>query len=189
MKPRMYTEKQFNIPALQGLSEKQIQAHLGLYAGYVKNTNLLLEKMEGLKGDAGPEMSEMTRRFAFEFNGMRLHEYYFDQFVVGGSAEESLKTGLAEQFGSFDAWKEDFVRIGKMRGIGWALLVRDGDKLLNIWVTDHEIGHLGGVEVLLAMDIWEHAFLLDYLPAERAKYIEAFFANLQWSVVETRFTK
>ncbi len=185
-----YIQKNYAFKGLKGLSDRQIEAHLGLYAGYVKNVNLLLEKIDTARAaNDEPALSELTRRFAFEFNGMRLHEYYFDQFVAKGDAGETLNKALVSQFGSVEAWKADFVRIGKMRGIGWALLVRDGDKLLNIWVSDHELGHLAGVEIILAMDIWEHAFLLDYLPSERAKYIDAFFDNLQWVSVEARFAK
>lgn len=185
-----YTQKQYTFSGLEGLSDRQLEAHLGLYAGYVKNVNLLLEKIDqARKENDEPALAELSRRFGFEFNGMRLHEYYFDQLTAGGSpAAPELHKALEGQWGGFDAWKKDFVRIGKLRGIGWALLVRDRDKLMNIWVTDHEMGHLAGVEVLLAMDIWEHAFLLDYVPSERGKYIDAFFANLDWSFVEGRFT-
>lgn len=186
-----YTAKNYNLKGLAGLSDKQIEVHLGLYAGYVKNVNLLLEKLEMGRAQGWDEvaMAELQRRFGFEFNGMRLHEYYFDQFVSGGVEGDSLQKALAQHFGSFENWKADFVRVGKMRGIGWALLVRDGENLLNIWVSDHEVGHLGGLEVILAMDVWEHAFLIDYLPSERAKYIDAFFENVKWGVVEGRFAK
>ncbi len=180
----MYQERKFDLN-ISGLSESQIQAHLGLYSGYVKNTNNLIEVM---KTAEGPALAETSRRFGFEFNGMRLHEYYFEQFEKGGEDSSKLKDRLAEQFGSFDSWKDDFVRIGKLRGIGWALLVEDdrtGD-LMNVWISDHENGHLGGQKILLAMDIWEHAYLIDLMPSDRGKYIDIFFKNLNWNVIESR---
>ncbi|MBU0614362.1 Fe-Mn family superoxide dismutase [Patescibacteria group bacterium] len=180
----MYTEKVFQL-ASTGLSDGQMKAHLGLYSGYVKNVNLLLEEMRIAKG---PALSEISRRFSFEFNGMRLHEYYFEQFEAGQSEGSTVKEEIAKQFGSFDVWKEDFIRIGSLRGIGWAILVEDErtGRLMNIWVSDHEVGHLGGQKILLAMDAWEHAYLLDMLPSERAKYINLFFEHLNWDVVEGR---
>lgn len=184
-----YTEKQFDLTEVDGLSEEQLNAHLSLYAGYVKNTNLLMEKLETLRaGEGGPELSELTRRFGFEFNGMRLHEYYFEQFAPGAGEKGSVAERLAEQFGSFEAWEADFKRVGKLRGAGWTILVEDGEtgNLFNIWVNDHELGHLGSQKILLAMDVWEHAFLVDYLPSQRGEYIETFFKNLNWSVVESR---
>ncbi len=185
---KLYTKKEFNLPELTGLSQRQIEAHLGLYAGYIKNVNILIEQIETLRGKGGPELSELSRRIGFEFNGMRLHEYYFEQFEDGGEKKTILRDALAAQFGSFDAWKEDFVRIGSLRGAGWVLLVQDEENgnFFNIWVNDHELGHLGSQKIWLAMDVWEHAFLLDYLPSERKKYIEAFFDNVNWNIVEGR---
>lgn len=186
-----YEEKKFNIGELDGISAKQIEEHLKLYTGYVKNVNAFMEKIAELKkGDGGPALAELQRRFGFEFNGMRLHEYYFEQFEKSESGGAKLKDALAEQYGSYDAWAEDFKAIGKLRGVGWALLVQDErtGHLHNIWVSDHEVGHLGGQKILLAMDVWEHAFLLDHLPSGRGDYIEAFFRNLDWGVVEGRFS-
>lgn len=184
-----YEEKKFNIGELDGISAKQIEEHLKLYAGYVKNANALMEKIAELKKGDGPAPAELRRRFGFEFNGMRLHEYYFEQFGKSESGGEKLKDALVEQYGSYDAWAEDFKAVGKLRGVGWALLVQDErtGHLHNTWVSDHEVGHLGGQKILLAMDVWEHAFLLDYLPSGRGDYIEAFFRNLDWSVIEGRF--
>lgn len=186
-----YTEKSFDLSGVEGLSEAQLIAHLGLYAGYVKNTNLLLEKLEAMRGEnaTGPEISELSRRFGFEFNGMRLHEYYFEQFEGGEGAAESLKAALAEQYGSYELWEADFKRVGKLRGAGWTLLVQDelNGNLYNIWVNDHELGHLGSQKIVLAMDVWEHAFLVDYLPSQRGEYIDIFFKNLNWDVLEKRF--
>jgi superoxide dismutase, Fe-Mn family len=188
-----YQKKEFSIGTLDGLSEKQIEAHLGLYAGYVKNTNKIMKLLEEMMADSEAnayQLSEVKRRFGFEFNGMRLHELYFEQFESEEGTLKSLKDALAEQYGSYDAWEAQCRAIASMRGVGWVLLVQDErtGHLHTIWVSDHEIGHLGGQKVLLAMDVWEHAFLVDYLPNERGVYIDAFFKNLNWNVVEGRFT-
>lgn len=189
-----YNEQSFNLPELRGLSARQIEAHLKLYAGYVKNTNAMLSLIDELKGDAEKNaiaLAEIKRRFGFEFNGMRLHELYFEALGGDGTMNEAtLRGALAEQWGSFDAWLAEFKAIGLMRGIGWALVTYDtkAKAFHNVWVSDHELGHLGGLPILLAMDVWEHAFLLDYVPAERGKYIQAFFDNLRWDTVDARFT-
>jgi len=186
-----YTAKTFNLGELEGLSAKQIEAHLGLYAGYVKNTNGLFADLKAAReaGDAR-KASELQRRLGFEFNGMRLHEYYFEQFEASEGGEGALKEAIEKQWGSYDAWKTEFVEVAKLRGIGWTLLVQDErtGNLMNVWVSDHELGHLGGQNILLALDVWEHAFMVDYLPSERGTYIDAFFKNLQWGVVEGRYT-
>lgn len=179
---------------MQGISEKQIAAHLKLYAGYVKNTNTLLETIKELKQDSvknAVALSELTRRFGFEWNGMRLHENYFSSLGGSGAIDSNgkLARAIAQTWGSTDAWVAEFKAMGVMRGIGWVLLVHDEvtNHLHNVWVSDHELGHLAGAKVLLAMDVWEHAYLLDYLPAERSNYIAAFFANLNFNAVEARY--
>ncbi len=187
----MYEAKTFNLRTLEGLSERQISEHLKLYAGYVKNINKLTSRIEELKKDSETyayELAEVKRRLGFEFNGMRLHEYYFEQFEASEGSDSALRSKIEKQFGSYDAWKAEFTAVAKMRGVGWALLVEDTrtGTLHNVWVSDHELGHLGGQNILIACDIWEHAFLLDYLPGERGKYIEAFFNNLNWQVAESR---
>lgn len=189
-----YVEQSFNLPELKGLSTRQIEAHLKLYAGYVKNVNTILAQINELKQDSEKNavaLAEILRRFGFEFNGMRLHELYFEALGGDGSIpeESELTRALAAQYGSLAAWTAEFKSVGLMRGIGWALLVFDpkAKRFQNIWVSDHELGHLGGLPIIFAMDVWEHAFLLDYLPAERAKYIQAFFDNVRWETVAARF--
>lgn len=194
----MYTEQSFNLPTLSGLSAKQIEVHLALYAGYVKNVNALNDKIASYKIDSKEHalaLSELTRRYAFEFNGMRLHELYFEAFGEGETPQRGvctdgeLTTALAKQYGSVENWKAEITAVAMMRGIGWALLTYDKKARVfkNIWVADHEIGHLAGVDVLVAIDVWEHAFMVDYVPAERSKYLEAVFANLNWAVIDGRF--
>lgn len=189
----MYQEATFNLPEMIGLSAKQIEIHLKLYAGYVKNVNALETKISELKADSSANalaLSELTRRYAFEWNGMRLHEYYFE--ALGGNGEMTpspFTEAITQTWGSVEAWKAEFQAMGVMRGIGWVLLMKDTrtEELKNVWISDHEIGHLSGGTVLLALDVWEHAFMVDYVPADRAKYIEAWFSNLKWETVAQRF--
>lgn len=188
----MYEEKKFEIGSLKGLSDKQISEHLKLYAGYVKNTNELLEKLKtGLaqSWDAYT-LAELRRRIGFEFNGMRLHEYYFRQFEAGTVIQETaLKTAIESRWGSLEAWKSEVTSAALARGIGWVLLVRDraANVLIIQWVGDHEIGMLAGVDVIMSLDVWEHAYTVDYAPTARKDYVAAFWENLNWSVLESRF--
>ena len=193
-----YTAKTFDLPALAGLSEKQIKVHLGLYEGYVKNVNLIMETLAGYAayGDKASEgdkyaITELRHRFAFEFDGMRMHEYYFEQFEGGAQAlsDGALASAAAEKYGSKDGLVAHIKEVAGSRGIGWVVVYRDpkGGTLHTVFVNDHELGQLAGLPVLLALDLWEHAFMVDYVPAEKKNYVEAFLANLNWSVVEKRF--
>lgn len=191
MKP--YEAKTFALGELDGLSAKQVEEHLKLYAGYVKNTNLLMEKIESHKQNSEAmaiELSELTRRMGFEWNGMRLHEVYFSQFEKGGEESTKLAEALAAQYGSLEAWKNQVSAMGVMRGIGWVLLINDKEtgNLHTIWVSDHEYGHLAGTDVVFAMDVWEHAYTVDFAPTQRAAYIQAFWKNVNWNRVEARYS-
>lgn len=189
-----YPERQFNLSGLNGITDKQLEQHYKLYAGYVANTNKLNEQLAELinAGDTmSPKFGELTRRMGFEYNGMRLHEYYFENMSSsGGSLEAGSKFGaaLVESFGDIETWRTDFTSIGKMRGVGWAVLARDplSGKLSNHWITLHEEGNVVGFTPILVMDVWEHAYTVDYLPTERAKYIDAFCSNIDWAVCEGR---
>ena len=191
-----YTPQQFSLPTLQGLSEKQIKAHLGLYEGYVKHVNVLRSQIADLTTlDAEKyayAIMEVRRRLGFEFNGMRMHEYFFTQFEGGAvplEAESPLATALTEKYGSTDAFITHFTQVGMTRGIGWSVLYADPlhNTLHTAWVADHELGQLGGLPIILARDMWEHAFMVDYLPAEKKLYIEAFLKNVHWALPERRF--
>lgn len=191
-----YTEQQFNLPTLVGISEDQIKVHLGLYAGYVKHVNLIREKIAEFENDKeknGYIIAELRRRFSFEFDGMRMHEYYFEGLEGGFQeiSEGDLKKALDEKYGSFEDFIAHFKAVGMSRGIGWTVLYWDpkGRTPHVTWVGDHELGVLSGLPILIALDMWEHAFMVDYVPAEKAKYIDAFLSNLNWSVPETRFEK
>ena len=193
-----YKAKQFNLSGLNGISDQTLEMHFKLYEGYVKETNNLNEKIaEFLKDgkvdqDEMPLYSELKRRLGFEFNGMVLHEYYFDNLNKGGGAEPARNSGFLKaaesSFGTYEVWKADFVGVGKMRGVGWAMCYEhpDSGRLSNHWISLHQIGEVAGFNPILVMDVWEHAFLLDYKPADRPKYIEAFFSNIDWTAVERR---
>lgn len=172
---------------MEGFSDTLLKNHFTLYQGYVKNTNKLRELLDGKAKDAtNPEYAELKRRFGFEFNGMRLHEYYFSN--LGGT--EPLDRGgpvaskLAEAFGSYENWEQDFRATGAMRGIGWVVLYQDSVTgwLFNQWINEHEVGHLAGATPVLVMDVFEHAFMTDY-GLNRAAYIDAFLKNVNWQRV------
>jgi len=197
-----YQPRQFNLSGLKGISDQTLEMHFKLYEGYVKETNNLTQRITEFIKDGNvdqeemPAYSELTRRLGFEYNGMVLHEYYFDNLQKGGGTGDPLKTSeflkAAEAtFGSYDIWKADFVGIGKMRGVGWAICNQNpaNGRISNHWITLHETGNVAGFNPILVMDVWEHAFLLDYKPAERPKYIEAFFSNINWNMVEDRLKK
>lgn len=188
----MYTAKDFtSLIGTPGFSEALLKNHFTLYEGYVKNTNMLVETLRSGKHAPGtPEFNELTRRFGWEWNGMRLHELYFGNMKNGGSALTAggaLEKQITEVWGSVENWKKDFVAVGGMRGIGWTVLVRDNDSkmLFNTWVNEHDVGHLAGTTPLLVMDVFEHAFMLDY-GIKRADYIAAFMAAIDWSQAEKR---
>jgi Fe-Mn family superoxide dismutase len=193
---KTFTPRTFTIPELKGISQKSVDEHIKLYQGYVKHANLILEKIaEFSKDPASAEanayaINEMQRRFGFEFDGMKNHEYYFEQFEGGANQNIStLRTAIEEEWGSFDAWLARFKAIGLTRGIGWAILYYDkvSNRLVQTWVDEQHLGQLNDVKIILALDMWEHSYLFDYVPADKKKYIEAVFENLNWEVVEKRY--
>ena len=186
-----YSAKDYsNLIGMEGFSETLLTNHFTLYQGYVTNTNKLSELLGNKTTDAtNPEYAELKRRFGFEFNGMRLHEYYFEN--LGGKTpldkSGTLPKRLADAFGGYDAWEQDFKATGAMRGIGWAILYQDDSagQLFNQWINEHETGHLAGCKPILVMDVFEHAFITDY-GLKRVDYIAAFFKNINWDALESR---
>ena len=177
---------------MEGFSETLLNNHFTLYKGYVTNTNKLMDTLAAMlkEGKVGtPEYAELKRRMGWEFNGMRLHEYYFDNLGGKKDLDKSGKLGkkLAEDFGSYEAWLQDFKGTGTMRGIGWTILYQDNvsGKLFNQWINEHDVGHPAGCIPILILDVFEHAFLTDY-GLKRADYIEAFFKNINWGMAESR---
>ncbi|HEX8176438.1 MAG TPA: superoxide dismutase [Pyrinomonadaceae bacterium] len=196
----VYQPKQFDLSGLNGISDQTLEMHFKLYEGYVKETNNLTARISEFLQDGKvdqdemPAYSELTRRLGFEYNGMVLHEYYFGNMKRQGSGDPEKTSRIyktaEESFGSYDIWKADFIGVGKMRGVGWAICYENpaNGRLSNHWITLHEVGNVSGFNPVLVMDVWEHAFLLDYKPSERPKYIEAFFSNIDWDAVERRLT-
>jgi Fe-Mn family superoxide dismutase len=192
-----YVPKKWNLSGLQGISDKTLELHFGLYEGYVKNTNLLNEQIAAKieAGQASPTdlaFAEMNRRLGFEYNGMRLHELYFDNLSTSRAEPSSTaKDALAAAYGSFDNWKKDFFAVGGMRGVGWAIAYQDPNngRITNHWIELHQDGNVASFRPIIVMDVWEHAFLLDYKPSERSKYIEAFFNNLNWQLIAERIAQ
>ncbi|HUJ15634.1 MAG TPA: superoxide dismutase [Thermoanaerobaculia bacterium] len=198
METTIYKPQQWNLSGLTGISDKTLQMHFGLYEGYVKAVNELNERIAPIVADGHvdkeqvPAYSELTRRLGFEYNGMVLHEYYFGNMKKGGGGDAprgEFRSAVEKSFPSYEVWRADFVGVGKMRGVGWAIAYLDpkNGMVSNHWIELHQDGNVAGFIPLLVMDVWEHAFLLDYKPSERPKYIDAFLANVDWSVVEHRY--
>ncbi|MCJ7523178.1 MAG: Fe-Mn family superoxide dismutase [Dehalococcoidia bacterium] len=188
-----YNAKDYsNLIGMEGFSDTLINNHFTLYQGYVTNTNKLLDTLATMlkEGKLGtPEYAELKRRLGFEFNGMRLHEYYFENLGGKGALDKSGKLGkkLADEFDSYEDWGKDFRATAAMRGIGWTILYQDNltGRLINQWINEHETGHLAGCAPILVLDVFEHAFMLDY-GLKRPDYIESFFKNIDWGAVEAR---
>lgn len=186
-----YTEQTFSLPELTGISTKSVSEHLKLYSGYVKNANLILEKIKEYANTGEQHayaISELQRRFSFEFNGMRNHEYYFKSLEGGATPltdTTTLHQKIVKQWGSFDGWLNRFKTIAATRGVGWAILYYDPitDQLTNAWVEEQHLGQLNGLAYVIGIDMWEHSYYMDY-GTDKKKYIEAFFANLNWRVAE-----
>lgn len=196
-----YRVRSYDLHDLNGISDKTMQTHFKLYEGYVKETNSLTEHIREVLKDGKvdqeemPAYSELKRRLGFEFNGMVLHEYYFENLKSRGQGDPTatsfFRKAAEDSFGSFETWKVDFTGVGKMRGVGWAMcyLNPQNGLLSNHWITLHETGNIAGFLPVLVMDAWEHAFILDYKPSERSRYIDAFFSNIDWKAVDERLAQ
>ncbi len=188
-----YVAKDYSkLIGMQGFSETLLKNHFTLYQGYVTNTNKVLDLLAQMLKDnktGAPEYSELKRRLGWEFNGMRLHEYYFEN--LGGKSplnkNSKLAQRLVQDFGSIENWEKDFKATGSMRGIGWCVLYQDtsDSRLINFWINEHDVSHPAGCNPILIMDVFEHAFMTDY-GLKRADYIEAFMKNINWSAAENR---
>ena len=191
-----YEPLTFEIPELEGISRETINLHLGLYQGYVKHVNLIRKKIADYSNE--PEtnayaIAEMRRRLGFEFGGMRNHEYYFASLEGGAkelSEQSDLRSALTKEFGSLETFLNRFKSVALTRGVGWAILYYDKktDRLLIQWVDEQHLGHLTDTAMILALDMWEHSYLFDYIPSQKKEYVKAFFENLNWEVVEQNFT-
>ncbi|MBN2585587.1 superoxide dismutase [Patescibacteria group bacterium] len=191
----MYQAQNFEqLLGLPGFSDNSLITHFALYQGYVNNVNKLSDSLAVMLKEgktASPEYAELKRRFGWEFNGMRLHEYYFGAMTKTATSlppDSPLYQQIVKDFGSFEAWRQDFIATATLRGIGWAVLCYDAlfDRLFNVWVNEHDLGHLSGGTPLLNLDVFEHAYMLDYGP-KRADYLAAFLPVIDWRVVAGRF--
>jgi len=188
-----YAPKNYDfLLGMEGFSDTLLKNHFTLYQGYVTNTNKvydLLVEMHKAGKTQGPDYAELKRRFGWEFNGMRLHELYFENLGGKTQLNKSGKLGkkLAEDFGGYDHWESDFKATALMRGIGWVILYQDNltGKLFNQWINEHDVGHLAGCTPILVLDVFEHAFMIDY-GLKRGDYISSFFKNIKWEAVEFR---
>jgi superoxide dismutase, Fe-Mn family len=195
---KKYTPRDFSrVRGLTGISDKQVEEHLKLYEGYVKRTNALTEKLfamasEGKSSGADPVYAELSRRLGFEYSGMVNHEYYFDNLTGGAQAEPpaggKLRKAIEASFGKYETWLADFRAIATMPGIGWAMLFQDPNTgwLSNHFISLHQDNVPVGFKPIVALDGWEHAFMRDYQATERAKYVDAFFKNVNWETAEKR---
>jgi len=187
-----YAAKDYSsLLGMEGFSETLLKNHFTLYQGYVTNTNKLSDALASLlqEGKTGPEYAELRRRFGWEWNGMRLHEYYFDNLGgagKGGPGSEFSRL-VTQTWGSYENWHKEFTTIGTMRGIGWVVLYQDTatGNLFNLWINEHDVGHAAGARPVVVMDVFEHAFLTDY-GLKRADYVQAFWNNVNWTTVENR---
>lgn len=188
-----YEPQTFTIPELDGISQETIDEHIGLYNGYVKHANLIRDKIDAYSTDPDNNnyaIGEMQRRLGFEFGGMRNHEYYFAQLEGGAKdlPDGKLKELIVSQWGNFENWYERFTRVAMTRGVGWAMLYHDPqtNQLVQTWVDEQHLGQLADLNIVLALDMWEHSYMRDYVPSKKKEYVDAFFKNLNWEVVAGR---
>ena len=186
----IYQPRNFdNLLGIQILSDKLLKDHFSLYQGYINNINNLLQELDIYSKeymDKTPEYAEMKRRLGWEFNGARLHEYYFSNMIKGGKPLDkntNLYKKIEEDFGSFQDWKRDFKSTGLIRGIGWVILFYDPqvERLFNVWINEHDTGHFCGCYPVLVMDVFEHAYLLDY-GIKKEFYINEFLNIINWEI-------
>lgn len=193
---KSYAPKDYSfLYGMPGFSDALLKMHFQLYQGYVKNTNFLLgsfEEMQAQGKEQTYEYGALKRRLGWEWDGMRLHELYFEN--LGGKdpleASEPLFQEITAQFGSYAAWKKNFIATGLIRGIGWVILYKDPQtgRLFNTWIDEHDVGHLAGGTPILVMDVFEHAYVTQY-GLDRQEYINAFFKNIDWKTTSKRFTQ
>jgi superoxide dismutase, Fe-Mn family len=181
------------IGKITGLDDSLLKMHFKLYQGYVKNTNLLLQKINELdeKGEnKTPDFAGLKHMLGWEFDGMLLHELYFEN--LGGNKpldkNDPLYAKIESDFGSYEKWKSDFIATGLIRGIGWVVSYVDPKqgRLINEWINEHDVGHLAGGTPILIMDVFEHAYITQF-GIDRAKYIDVFFNNINWDAASKRY--
>lgn len=192
--PATFTAKDYSsLKGLAGITDEQTEVHLKLYNGYVTRSNKLNETLCNMVNEgkaATPEYSELKRRAGWEHNGVILHELYFENLTpkAGAGTDSQFAQAVSKQFGSFETWKTDFLGVAKMPGVGWAVAYYDPSRKVfdNYWIDRHDVGHPAGYRPVLVMDLWEHAWSVYLKPTDRAKYLEDFFANVNWKAADSR---
>ncbi len=191
----MYTQKDFsNLLGLGGFSDTMLSNHFTLYKGYVDNSNKMIAELDKVE-KGSMEYYELKRRLGWEVNGVKLHELYFENLVKGNTGEvatdiasaPNIKLALESSYGSLSGWEESLRRNGTIRGIGWVLLIKDRDTgaIMHTWVAEHNANIILNADILMVMDMWEHAYMTDY-GIKKADYINTFIKSINWKVVESR---
>jgi superoxide dismutase, Fe-Mn family len=188
-----YKSRNFeSLLGIKGFSNQILQNHFTLYNGYVNNTNKLMAQLSKMVSEgrtAEPDYAEQKRRFGWEFNGMRLHELYFDSLGIKPKmVDGALLKKIESDFGSYGNFIKDFKATGAMRGIGWVILCYEpmAKVLFNVWINEHDVGHLSGCIPLMVMDVFEHAYMIDY-QLKKADYIETFLNSIDWKHAEEAY--
>jgi superoxide dismutase, Fe-Mn family len=188
----MFKEQEFQIGELKGISAKTVEEHKKLYAGYVKNANLIMDHIAELSKDAEKnvyEINELQRRFGFEWGGMRNHEIYFNLLTGASTDAPKLREKIESTWGSFDSWIARFQAIALTRGIGWAMLYYDPktDMLVNGWIDEQHLGQLADCRIIVALDMWEHSYVADYQPSGKKVYVADFISQMNWASAEENY--
>jgi Fe-Mn family superoxide dismutase len=193
-----YKPRHFDLGGLQGISDGTLETHFRLYEDYVAAANTLSARLAEMAnrgkddGDHAASLTLLERRLGFEYHGMVLHEHYFGNLKRAGPGEAARNSGFRAVceacFDGHVTWRREFAALGRTRGPGWAIacIEPDNGRLSNHWITLNEVGHLSSFVPVLVMDAWDHAFVPDFGRAQRASYVETFFANVDWTVVEAR---
>ncbi|HSD52795.1 MAG TPA: Fe-Mn family superoxide dismutase [Burkholderiales bacterium] len=186
--------RQFDLDRVRAIWGRTFEVHLGLYAGYVEQLNKLTSSGETGSAARAAEPETWARRFAFEHNGVVLHESFFE--ALSGPATSLARDGalaraLTHSFGSDSAWRADVRELASIRGIGWIALIRSPAtaRLHNVWIDEHQLSVPAASDVLMLLDLWEHAWLFDYAPKDRARFASDLVEQLNWSVIERRFAE
>jgi Fe-Mn family superoxide dismutase len=194
----LYPLRHYDLGGLRGVSDSCLESHFDVYREYVNATNLLAERIAQLarqfadQGEAATIFPLLERRLAFEFHGMVLHEHYFGNLTRDGAGEparaSAFRAAAEASFGGFDAWRNDFARLGCLRGAGWVMACVEPStgRLSNHRIMLNEMQPLSKLTPVIVLDGWDHAYVPDFKPTGRHLYVETFFANVDWSVVEAR---
>lgn len=191
-----YEPQSFTFPTLSGISARNLEEHIKLYQGYVKHTNLISDKLNEYSQDPEKntyELGELYRRFSFEYNGMKNHEYYFKQLIDGAhpiDPESALYQKIVLSFGSWETFITRFSALALTRGIGWAVLSYDATthNLLLHWIDEQHLGQLNAAQFIFGIDMWEHAYVADYQPSGKKQYITDYLAQVNWKTVADRLS-